>query len=127
LTVDEASESVCIHDANSYLYFEDEPGRRAAAKLLTRDEARRIASNIAKLPDGCAGSTSHVALNTRPPGLPSINNSSVHTSSASSGTSRALNIIAQTAIFGATLGHGPETDTCKHIPAGCSSKLMATT
>ena len=33
------------------LLYEGEPGRRAAANLLTRDEAQRIAVNIAKLPD----------------------------------------------------------------------------
>ena len=33
----------------AYVYFEEEPGRRSAAKLLEREEARRIAVNIAKL------------------------------------------------------------------------------
>jgi len=44
-----------VNDSNgqalSCVYYEEEPGRRSAAHLLTKDEARRIASNIAKLPD----------------------------------------------------------------------------
>jgi hypothetical protein len=36
--------------ALAYVYYEEDPGRRSAAKLMTQDEARRIASNIAKLP-----------------------------------------------------------------------------
>ena len=44
-----------VSDANgqalSYIYYESDPGRRAATKLLTKDEAQRIAANIAKLPE----------------------------------------------------------------------------
>ena len=37
--------------ALAYVYFEEESGRRTAASLLTRHEARRVAINIATLPD----------------------------------------------------------------------------
>jgi hypothetical protein len=44
-----------VRDANgqalAYVHFEGEPGRRSAAHLMTRDEAWRIAANIAKLPE----------------------------------------------------------------------------
>ena len=33
----------------AYVYFQDDPGCRPAAKLLSRGEARRIATKIAKL------------------------------------------------------------------------------
>jgi hypothetical protein len=55
-TVEEANDACFIvRDKNGqalgYFYCEDEPGRWAAANLLTKDEARRIAANIAKLPE----------------------------------------------------------------------------
>ena len=47
--------SYIVRDANNfpvaYVYFESEPGRRAAANLMTKDEARKIAAGIAKLPE----------------------------------------------------------------------------
>ena len=47
-SAEETDACLIVRDANgqalAYVYFEEEPGRRAAAKLLTRDEARRQAA-----------------------------------------------------------------------------------
>jgi hypothetical protein len=44
--------SYVVRDANNfavaYVYFENEPGRRAAANLMSKDEARKIAAGIEK-------------------------------------------------------------------------------
>jgi hypothetical protein len=54
-SVEDIDAAFVVKDGNgqklAYVYYEEEPGRRSAAKLLTKDEARRIASNVAKLPD----------------------------------------------------------------------------
>jgi hypothetical protein len=47
--------SSLVRDQNgqalAHVYFEDEKGRRPAMGCLTRDEARRITINVAKLPE----------------------------------------------------------------------------
>ena len=52
-TVEELDECFVVRDHNgqalAYVYFEDEPGRRSAVKLLTKDEARGITNTVAKL------------------------------------------------------------------------------
>lgn len=54
-SIEERPACFIVSDANgqalAYVYYEKELGRRSAAKLFTHDEARRIAANIAKLPD----------------------------------------------------------------------------
>jgi hypothetical protein len=57
-SVEETEPCFIVRDSNgqalAYVYCEDEPGRRSAAHLLIRDEARRIAVNIGKPAGGGA-------------------------------------------------------------------------
>jgi endo-1,4-beta-D-glucanase Y len=54
-SVDELEACFVVRDGAdqklAYVYYEEDPGCRSAAKLLTKDEAQRIAANIAKLPE----------------------------------------------------------------------------
>jgi len=54
-SVEEQAACFVVRDHNGQqlanVYFEDEPGQRSAANLLSKGEARRIAANIAKLPE----------------------------------------------------------------------------
>jgi hypothetical protein len=53
-SIDESQACFIVKDKDgqklAYFYFEQEPGRRSVAKLLTRDEAFLLAVNFAKLP-----------------------------------------------------------------------------
>ena len=54
-SIEERQACFIVKDGNgqtlAYVYFEEEPGRRAAENLMSHDEAGALALNIAKLPE----------------------------------------------------------------------------
>ena len=62
--LDRRGNRALLHGVLAFVYCEDEPGRRTAAKLLTRDEAHRIASTGFQSPRIAHGSATGVGLRT---------------------------------------------------------------
>jgi hypothetical protein len=54
-SIEERQSCFIVKDGNgqalAYVYFEEDPGRRAATNLMSHDEAGALAVNIAKLPE----------------------------------------------------------------------------
>jgi hypothetical protein len=52
-SVEDIGDAFVVRDSTrqklAYVFYEDDPGRRRAAKLLTKDEARRFAANVVGL------------------------------------------------------------------------------
>jgi hypothetical protein len=59
-SVEHVGDALVVKDSTrqklAYVYYEEDPGRRRAAKILTKEEAWRFAANVAKL-SGLLGKT----------------------------------------------------------------------
>ena len=57
-SIEERQACFIVKEALAHVYFEEEPGRRSAENLMSRDEDGALALNIAKLPDLLMGGPS---------------------------------------------------------------------
>ncbi|SEF04150.1 hypothetical protein SAMN05519104_8045 [Rhizobiales bacterium GAS188] len=66
----EHDESFAVIDATNtalaLVYFEEEPGRRSSMKRLSREDARRLAAQVVKLPELLEELRQHVAARDAP-------------------------------------------------------------